>query len=159
MARVGKPVGVTVIGLKELQARLAKASAYEPKQVRAIVSSAAQIVVDEAIPVMKSMFVSDPSRLDGHLEDSLRTSASSSKRGISASIYEGSAGNGNTDNKVPFAGWWEFGGPRHKSNRPPNRRFVKKGRVLFPTVKKHEYRILRAVEQAMHELAKMIEGP
>lgn len=147
---MAKPVGVTVIGLRELQARLAAASEYEPRQVREIVSNVAQIVVDEAIPEMKSQFVSEPSRMDGKLEESLRTSASASKRGISASVIEGK-GTGSQDSAM-YAGVWEFGG------YPGKRKFVKQGRALFPTAKKHRDRLVAAVEAAMEELARIIEG-
>lgn len=126
--------------------------------VRERLRAVAQIIVDEVIPEMKSSFVSDPSRLDGHLEDSVRASASAGKRGASASVKLGSEGDGNTDAKVPYGGWAEFGGPGHKSNRPPNRTFKKEGRWLFPAVKRERYRLIRSVEQAMHDLAAMIEG-
>lgn len=150
--------GVKVIGLKELTARLAQAATYEPQLVRDQLAPIAQAIVDEVIPEMKSSFVSDPSRRDGALEDSLRASTTVGKRGASASIKEGSKGSGDGDHKVPYAGWFEFGGPRAKSHRPPNRTFVKNGRFLFPTVKKRRAEIQAAVEAALQELAKMIEG-
>lgn len=136
---------ISVRGLKEFQADISKAAAFEPNEVRKEMRTIAQIVVDEAIPEMKSQFVSDPSRLDGALEDSLRASASASKRGISASVLEGRPGNGNGDHKAPYAGWWEFGGPRAKTNRPPNRAFVKEGRVLFKVAKRKEAELVEAI--------------
>lgn len=155
---MAKTAGVVVIGINELIARLATAATYEPELVRTQLKAVAQVVVDEVIPEMKSAFVSAPSRLDGSLEDSVRATSSVSARGGSASIKEGSAGRGNGDHKAPYAGWWEFGGPRANSNRPPNRRFIKSGRVLLPTVKRKQPEIVAAVELAMDEIAKMIEG-
>lgn len=155
---MAKVAGVKVIGLNELTARMAAAATYEPQLVRDALQPIAQSVVNEVLPEMQSSFVSDPSRLDGSLEDSLRSSVSVTKRGASASIKEGSKGRGNGDHKAPYAGWFEFGGPRAKSNRPPNRKFVKNGRFLFPAVKRKRAEIVAAVEVALEEMAKMIEG-
>lgn len=141
--------GVQVRGLDALQARLRQAADYSPKEIRKVVSSVAQIIVDETIPLMESQFVSPAHRMDQQLETSLRTSASASARGVSARVIEGRDGGSQSSGK--YAGVWEFGG------YPGKRPFIKEGRALLPTVKKNRERLLAAVEAAMHELAKMLE--
>lgn len=142
--------GVQVRGLNELQARLRQAAVYSPNEIRKVVRSVAQIVVDETIPIMESQFVTDPRRRDGQLEVSLRASASASGRGISAKVIEGRVGGEQSSGS--YAGVWEFGG------YPGKRPFIKEGRALLPTVKKNREKLIAAVEVAMDALAKMIEG-
>lgn len=143
-------MGVVVLGLDELQARLAQAPDYSRNEIRKVVRSVAQIVVDEAVPLMESQFVSPASRLDQQLEISTRASASAGKRGISAKIIEGRTQGSQSSGM--YAGVWEFGG------YPGKRPYVKEGRALFPTVKKNREKLVAAIEVAMKQLAQMIEG-
>lgn len=142
--------GVTVLGLNELVARMKQADTFQANEVRKTVSSVAQIIVEEAIPIMESQFTSDPSRLDGQLETSMRTSASATKRGVSAKIIEGRVAGEQSSGM--YAGPWEFGG------YPKGRPFVKEGRALLPTVKKNREALITAIEVAMQQLVAMIEG-
>lgn len=150
---MAKYVAAKVVGLREFQRDLAKVQSYEPAAVRAQIKSVAQTVVPEIISEMRSQFVSDPSRLDGTLEATVRASASASKRGISASILEG------RDTKAAgYAGWWEFGGPSMKSSRPPNREFKPEGRAIFPVVKRAGERLVAEYESLIAHLAQMLGG-
>lgn len=143
--------GAVVLGVKQLQAKLVAAGEWEPNAVRTAVKTEAQIIVDEAIPLMESQFVTDPSRRDGQLEHSLRTSASASKRGISAAIIEGRVAGEQSSGM--YAGIWEFGGyPRGWPYRAG-------GRALFPTVQKKREEFAKAITAVLQQMADNIGGP
>lgn len=90
--------------------------------MQGVLNESGQLIIKAAIPLIESQFVSDPSRLTGDLVKSLRSQATRT----SGKVKEG------LPSTSPYAGWWEFGGPRAKSNRPPNRKFIKEGRGLYP---------------------------
>lgn len=152
--------GVKILGINTLQKRLAAAPAYEANEVRKELRTVAQIVIEDAISHMTPTFVSG-SRLDQTLEDSLRTSASASKRGMSVSVKEGSAGYGPPkDHSAPYAGWIEFGGdlkPTGKRRGTQSRSFVKEGRFLFPAAKRNTDKLIAGIEDALERLAKTFD--
>lgn len=138
--------GVQVIGLRDFQRRIAKAASVQPREMRMGLNDVGQIIVDEVVPDMESMFVSDPSRLDGALEDSVRA-LSTTREGRVVAGYP---------KRVPYAGWWEFGGPRGKTRAypgPPPRAFVKSGRTLYPALEKRELEIIARLEVVLNHLA------
>lgn len=151
---------VKVTGVNRLVRKLSEAKNYERAEIRKELKTFAQVVVDAAIPEYQSMFVSG-SRLDGTLEKSLRTSASVSKRGVSVSVKEGSAGYGPPkDGSAPYTGWIEFGGDLKPSGRRRGtirRPFVKEGRVLFPTAKRMQGELVTAFEATMARIVRTFD--
>lgn len=139
-------VGVQVIGLRDFQRRVARAAAVQPAHMREGLNDVGQIIVDEVVPDMESQFVSDPSRLDGSLEDSVRALSTAREGRVVAGFPK----------RVPYAGWWEFGGPKGKRNAypgPPPRKYVKSGRTLYPALEKRDLEILRTLEHVLNRLA------
>lgn len=133
-----------VTGLSELRNALIKADRVEPTQIRVMLKGIGQIVVDEAMPRLRSL-IHDP-RSTGQLESTLK--AASTVR--TASVVLG------TPVRTPYAGWWEFGGPKAASKRPPNREYIKEGRVLYPTLAENREKIQEATELVVEALAQLI---
>lgn len=134
-----------VTGLSELRSALIRADRAEPSQIRGMLSIVTDTFVEKARPRLESALV-NPSRSTGRLSASLK-----GRNTIrSASVVLG------TPVRVAYAGWWEFGGPSLRSNRPPNRKFIKEGRVLYPTLVESRAEIQAATELVVNNLARMI---
>ncbi len=138
---------IQVIGLRDFQRRLRMAADYEPKSMRQGLNEVGQIIVDDVIPHMEQLFQeSTLGRRDQALEDSVRA-LSTSKEGRVVVGYP---------SRVPYAGWWEFGGPRGKTRAypgPPPRPYVKEGRTLFPALKRREAEIVASLEDVLNRIA------
>lgn len=130
-----------VTGLSDLRNALIRADKAEPKQVRAMLRTVSAVVVDRARPRMASL-IHDP-RSTGRLEASMKPASTVR----SASIVLG------TPKRTAYAGWWEFGGPRRPSRRPPNRDFIKQGRTLYPTLAESRPEIQAQTEWVVEQLA------
>jgi hypothetical protein len=144
--------GIQVIGLREFRTRVAACSRRQPNIMRLGLNAVGQTIVDEARIKFPSELSSDPynaSRRTGRLEGSLRA-RSTAREGR---VVEGS------ETRIPYAGWWEFGGPSRPSNRPPNRPFRREGRVLYPTLKSAPVQeaIVRDMELVLRALVEFIE--
>lgn len=133
-----------VTGLSDLRNALIRAEKVEPKEVRQMLHTVTDVFVEKARPRLHSQI--HDRRSTGRLEDSLkgRTTVRS------ASVVLG------TPVRVAYAGWWEFGGPLAKSRRPPNRKFIKEGRVLYPTLVESRVEIQAATELVVSQLARLI---
>lgn len=138
--------GVQVIGLRDFQRRVARAASVQPREMRQGLNDVGQIIVDEVVPDMESQFVTDPSRRDGKLEDSVRALSTTREGRVVAGF----------PTRVPYAGWWEFGGPKGKTRAypgPPPRPFVKKGRTLYPALERSQAEIVARLEVVLNHLA------
>lgn len=149
MAGVG---GIQVIGLREFRTKVAACSRRQPNLMRLGLNAVGQSIVDEARSRFPEELSSDPynaARRTGRLEGSLRT-RSTAREGR---VVEG------TESRIPYAGWWEFGGPSRKSNRPPNREFRKEGRVLYPALKSPQVQadIVESMNDVLAALVAFIE--
>jgi hypothetical protein len=134
-----------VTGLSDLRNALVRAEKVEPKQIRSMLHTVTDVFVEKARPRLHSAIL-HPNRSTGRLEGSLkgRTTVRS------ASVVLG------TPVRIAYGGWWEFGGPRAKSRRPPNREYIKEGRVLYPTLVEERDEIQAATEAVVNALAQII---
>lgn len=140
-----------VIGLRDVQRRIARAAAVQPSQMRDGLNDVGQIIVDEVVPMMESSFVSPPERLDGALENSVRSMATTRTGRVVAGYPK----------RVPYAGWWEFGGPKGKTNAypgPPPRKFVKEGRTMYPALERRHMEVVARLEAVLNRLADIANG-
>lgn len=133
-----------VTGLSELRSALLKAEKIEPAQIKSMLKEVSAEVISKAQPRLRSQ-IHDP-RSTGRLEASMKPSATVR----TASIVLG------TPIRTAYAGWWEFGGPKRKSRRPPNRDYVKEGRSLYPSLADAREEIQATTEKVVAALAQLI---
>lgn len=133
-----------VTGLSELRRALRMAELEDPRLIKAMLKDVSDAVIDKARPRLESQ-LHDP-RSTGGLAASMKP-ASTLK---SASVVLG------TPVRRAYAGWWEFGGPRARSHRPPNRPFVKSGRSLYPSLADARPAIQAKTELIVQRLADII---
>lgn len=124
---------IKIDGLRDLQAGLRAADGESQKQIRLVLNDAADIVVGHARPLI--------ARRTGKLAASLK--AASGQR--DATVKLGGA-------RIPYAGWWEFGG-RVGRRRSIVRRFVPAGRTVYPAVVSREPEITRVMVTGLDRLA------
>lgn len=136
-----------VTGLQQFVTAVRRAQLAEPKYLRSAFLEISTLVQNRARPRLDSLIV-DHARSTGALESSLKAAATQK----SASINLG------TNSRTPYAGWWEFGGPRANSHRPPNREFKKDGRSLYPTLAENTQEIYILTEEVIQKLWKLIEA-
>lgn len=142
------PFRIEVVGLKEFAAALRKAEGRLPAEIKEVYNAAGDLVVETAVPMMEQQFVSVSSRLDGALERSVRSQPTRTE----GRVIEG------YPSRVPYAGWWEFGGSTKVGGGPRvHRAFIKGGRALFPALRKVAPKITVAMEEAMERLHDIIE--
>lgn len=130
-----------VVGLNELRLVLVRAEAIENKEVTALMRTIGAPVVEKARVKLESQII-DP-RSTGRLSSSYKATATSR----SAAIVLG------TPVRTAYAGWWEYGGPAHKSSRPPNREWIKEGRSLIPALTESRSEIQEATEYVVRMLS------
>ena len=58
--------------------------------------------------------------------------------------------------RTAYAGWLEYGGPSRTSSRPPNRKFIKKGRVIMPVLAENREEIWKATDEVIEKLSDII---
>lgn len=136
---------IKVVGLDRFRKQLREAQAAEPKELARAMKEISQLVVSKARPRLRSQ-IKHPARSTGRLEASVK--AASTVR--TAAVRVG------TPVRVPYAGWWIFGGPKYKSNRPPNRRYIKEGRVIYPVLAENTQEIYLLTEQVIARLARRL---
>lgn len=141
-----------MLGLREFRLKVAAAARHSPGLVRKGNNALGAAIVDAAQERFPQELSDDPynvSRRTGKLEKSLRA-LSTAREGR---VVEG------TPKRTPYAGWWEFGGPSRKSNRPPNRQFIKEGRVLYPSWQDPEVQaqVVESLEMVLQGLVDFID--
>lgn len=132
-----------IIGLREFARACKRADAQAAGELRTTLKRTAERVKDTTVSLMESQFVSG--RSTGALQRSVKATSGSQ----SATLR---AGRG----KVDYAGWWEFGG-RGPNNRPAMRRFVQRGRSMYPAVDENEAEIVADLEGALQTLSTVLE--
>lgn len=138
---------IRVYGLREFRQRIVRASGEKPRFMKSGLNVVGQVIVDEALQEFPGQ-LADPSRTTGALERSVRALSTSTE----GRVVEG------TPSRVPYAGWWEFGGPSYPSRRPPNRTYMKEGRVLYPSFYKVQDKIQETMEWVLNEIAKVLDS-
>jgi hypothetical protein len=140
---------IRVTGLREFQTRVKHAADMEPWSMKRGLDEVGQIVVDNALPMMQSAFVDNP-RVPhtGKLEGSLRT-LSTPKVGR---VMEG------YPSRVPYAGWFDFGGSTKRKAGGMNRPFLKRGRVLYPAFDAHQTEVVAAMERVLTRIANIMNA-
>lgn len=113
---------VQVVNLRELRSGLRAADAALPRELKKAFDEIGDIIVDEAEDLMEQEFVLPAAERTGKLKDSLR-SRSTQKEGRVLSGFK----------RVPYAGWWEFGGSS-KSPRGGIRPRREAGRAMYPAL-------------------------
>lgn len=123
---------IRIDGLRDLQAALKAIDGNAQKQLRVVLNSAAELVVNKARPNVP--------KKTGRAAASLRVSSSQRE----ARVSFGSA-------KVPYAGWLDYGGKvgiHHSVKRP----FVKTGRIVYPSYNEQRPEILEQLSKALNDL-------
>lgn len=138
-------IKIQVFGLKDFRRQLTAANAQLPRELRKVFNTAAQAVVVDAKAHVP--------RRSGALAGSIRA-RSTPTEGRVAMGY---------DERVPYAGFIEFGGRvgkgrKGKGTGSVQRPFIKTGRYLYPAFLRHQLEVLRAMENALRELAKKMES-
>lgn len=136
---------IKVVGLSQFNRDVRRASASEPAEVRKALLGISQLVASRAQVKMQSLI--HDHRSTGQLVSSLKPRATTK----TASIVLG------TPVRTPYGGWWEYGGPRHRTNRPPNRTYIKEGRALYPTLAENTDEIWLLTERVITHLVNTIE--
>jgi hypothetical protein len=114
---VAKSYEVQIDGLKDVQKALKAVDKTAPKALRVGLNEVAGFVIKKALPLV-------PSRTGA----ARRSWKARSTRTESRISYGGP--------KAPYAPWLDFGG-RVGKKKSVVRPFIKEGRYLYPTVKKH----------------------
>lgn len=138
--------GVKVVGLNAFARRVNRAAKTEPRLMKSGLNEVGEIIVHDAVPLMESQFVTDPDRRDGKLADSMRAQ-STTREGRVVLGYPA---------RVPYAGWWEFGGSTKRKAGGMDRKWVKRGRSLYPTLDKDRERITAAMDAVLRRIAEII---
>lgn len=138
-------IKIQVLGLREFRQALRAAESQLPRELRKVFNTAAQAVVADAKAAVP--------RRSGDLAKSIRA-RSTSTEGRVAMGY---------DQRVPYAGFIEFGGRvgkgrKGKGTGSVQRPFVRGGRYLYPAFLRHQLEVLRAMENALRELARKMEA-
>ena len=136
------------MGLKDFQRRVLRARRVQPREMARGLNDVGQVLVENIIPLIEDQLVSDPSRLDHKLEDSVRAQ-STSKDGM---VIEGYA------NRTPYAGWWEFGGSTKRKAGGVDRKFIKRGRAMYPALEKSHEMMTKVLEDVLNRLARIANG-
>ena len=138
--------GIKVIGLRDFQLRIRKAEEYKPALMREGLNEVGQIIVETAVPMMESKFVTDPARRTGALERSVKARSTTREGRVVAG----------TPVRVPYAGWWEFGGSTKRKAGGMDRHFFKRGRSLYPALDKQAEAIYKALDAVLNRLADIL---
>lgn len=146
---------IEVIGIKEFQAALREADAALPRELkRGMDVIGREILLPAIIDRMEGQFVlsrgekkKSHNARDGSLLKSLRA-VSEQRAGV---IKEGNA-------RVPYAGWWEFGGTTHSSRGDTSREFIKEGRSVYPALDAKTEEIELEMNHLLARLARIIDA-
>lgn len=138
-------VTVKVTGLAELRRALKVAEKYEPAYIKECMKGISDQLVPKMQAELRSQIV-DPARSTGALESSIKSFGLISGAGVVMG----------TPKRTAYAGWWEYGGPSRTSSRPPNRKFIKKGRAIMPVVAESREEIFKATEEVIDRLSNII---
>jgi hypothetical protein len=134
-------VKIQILGMREFRRALKAADAQLPRELRRVFNTAARAVVEEAVPRM-------PER-SGNLKRSVRARSTSNE----GRVVSGTPG------RVPYAGWIEFGGRRRgRGNSYAVRDVVREGRYLYPAFVRRQLEVLQAMEEALRNLQRQMEG-
>lgn len=139
--------GVKVVGLRAFSRRVNRASKEKPGLMKSGLNEVGEIIVRDAVPFMESQFVTDPSRRDGKLEDSMRAQ-STTREGRVVLGYPA---------RVPYAGWWEFGGSTKRKAGGMDRKWVKRGRSLYPTLDRDMAQVTAAMDAVLRRIAEICD--
>lgn len=142
-------MAVVVVGLREFQAAVRRAAVTKPKVMREGLNEVGEVVVHYAIPLMESEFVTDPRQpRTGKLEGSVRAQSTARE----GRVIEG------YPSRVPYAGWWEFGGSTKRKAGGMNRTWNKRGRSLYPALDQHQAEVIRVLEGVLNKIADIINA-
>ena len=139
---------IEVIGLKEFVRELRVANAQLPNELRRGLNAIGKEILVPEVKKRVRASIKDPSRSRGSLLKSVTSKADRT----SASVKEG------TPSRVPYAGWWEFGGPTARSSRPPNREFVPKGRAMYPALVAKRDEIQKEADDLIDRMTRLLRA-
>jgi hypothetical protein len=125
---------IHVVGLRDFQAALKAMDGESQKQLRVVLNRAAEMVADDARRKV-------PTRT-GAARKSVRVQSSQRE----AKVVAGSK-------KVAYYGWLDFGGKVGRSNSNV-RRWVPRGRYLYPAYDANRDEILKALGDGLADLAR-----
>lgn len=135
---------VQVEGIREFQAALRRADRTLPRELKASMDVIGrEILVPEIQDRMKATLRGTGT---GKLLGSVRA-VSQQRAGI---IKEGTA-------RVPYAGWWEFGGHTKSPRGDTSREFIRRGRTLYPALDAKEAEISFAMEAVLERMRRIID--
>lgn len=125
---------VKVENLKELQWALKRTTDGMQKRMRLVLNEAAQVVVDDVQGLVP--------RRTGAARASIKARSGQREAVIQAG-----------GRKAPWYPWLDFGGKVGR-NRSVERRFIKEGRYIWPTLDRKRTVILEMIDEGMADLAR-----
>jgi hypothetical protein len=128
-------IKIGVQGLAQLSRGLKAIDAAAPKELRAALNSAAQLLIDETRPTIPA--VSGAARRS-MVARSTRTAARVAVGG----------------KKAPWFPWLDFGGQGRVAGRPAPRPFLKDGRYVYPTLARIRPKIQERLFEAITDVVK-----
>jgi hypothetical protein len=137
--------GVQVIGLRDFQRRVRTAANYEPRIMREGLNEVGSVLLEDIVQDMESQFVTPEDRRTGALTSSVRA-LSTAREGRVVAGYPA---------RVPYAGWWEFGGSTKRKAGGMDREWIKKGRTMYPALERKHAEIVAVLEHVLNEIAKI----
>lgn len=129
-----KSYEIQVDGLKELQKKLKAVDKTAPVALRIALNSVADIVIKHGRPLV-------PKR-SGAAQKSWKAKSTRTESRVS---YGGP--------RAEYMPWLDWGGRVGRKKRTV-RPFIKEGRYLYPTVKKHKAEIQRTVDEGLADVAR-----
>lgn len=133
---------IVVTGLSDFVRGLRAADRELPREFRRMLNQAAERVAETAARLAEPQFITPRSERTGNLLKSIKPASTQ---------REGRVKMG-TPKRVPYAGWWEFGG-----SRPHDRPIVKSGRALYPALMEERDEIVEDMDRIVDALVTRIE--
>lgn len=131
---MAKSYEIQVDGLKEIQKALKAVDKTAPVQLRIALNSVADIVIKRGRPLV-------PKR-SGRAQGSWKARSTRTESRVS---YGGP--------RAPYMPWLDWGGRTGRRKRTV-RPYLKDGRYLYPTVKKHRAEIQRVADESLAEVVR-----
>lgn len=126
---------ITIDGLKVFQRQLKQFDAQIPKNVKAAMKAAMDVVVEDARPRV-------PKR-SGKARASIKTFATETRAGVRAG-----------GSRAPYYPWLEFGGRIFTGRNIIKRKWVKGGRYLWVSLARKHDEVQLLMERALHQAAR-----
>ena len=142
---------VTVTGFDSMERSLARAAATTPGYVQTALTHAGDIVAQEVMRRMEREFRLARDKRTGALTMSVFHSKSP-EAVLGENLMFGKLSD------VPYAFWWEYGGSNKSPRGQAHRKFVPKGRTVYPSINAKFAEIQVLMEAVAERVARNFAG-